>query len=159
MTAGKIINNYTNVLLLLTAKLSLIAGFSETMHSYIHCTQQHSFTARAVPNSRFVLTLTPNCGSNSLFVLSWIVCPDQTAESYANSLLHNTHYRRQREWILQKCDLFRHRHTRLKALFRDYPGKPVPERKNQSGLYWSKRQWVAVASAGPYASLHLAPDR
>ena len=23
----------------------------------------------------------------------------------------------------------------------------------------SKRQWVAVASAGPYASLHLAPDR
>jgi len=23
-------------------------------------------------------------------------------------------------------------------------------------IYWSKRQWVAVASAGPYASLHLA---
>ena len=31
--------------------------------------------------------------------------------------------------------------------------------KNQSGFYWSKRQWVAVASARPYASLHLAPDR
>jgi len=31
--------------------------------------------------------------------------------------------------------------------------------KNQSGFYWSKRQWVAVLSAGPYASLHLAPDR
>jgi len=31
--------------------------------------------------------------------------------------------------------------------------------KNQSGFHWSKRQWVAVASAGPYASLHLAPDR
>ena len=31
--------------------------------------------------------------------------------------------------------------------------------KNQSGFYWSKRQWVAVASAGLYASLHLAPDR
>ena len=26
-------------------------------------------------------------------------------------------------------------------------------------IYWSKRQWVAVASAGPYASLHLAPAR
>jgi len=26
-------------------------------------------------------------------------------------------------------------------------------------IYWSKRQWVAVASAGPYANLHLAPDR
>ena len=31
--------------------------------------------------------------------------------------------------------------------------------KNQSGFYWSKRRWVAVASAGPYASLHLAADR
>jgi len=31
--------------------------------------------------------------------------------------------------------------------------------KNKSGFYWSKRQWVAVASAGTYASLHLAPDR
>jgi len=31
--------------------------------------------------------------------------------------------------------------------------------KNQCGFYWSKRQWVAVASAGTYASLHLAPDR
>jgi len=49
--------------------------------------------------------------------------------------------------------------TRLTALFRDYPGVPVPERQNQSGFYWSKRQWVAVASAGPYASLHLTPDR
>ena len=27
------------------------------------------------------------------------------------------------------------------------------------GFCWSKRQWVAVASAGPHASLHLAPDR
>jgi len=26
--------------------------------------------------------------------------------------------------------------------------------KNQSGFYWSKRQWVAVASAGPYAIVH-----
>jgi len=46
-----------------------------------------------------------------------------------------------------------HTHTCLTALF------PVPERQNQSGFYWSKRQWVAVSSAGPYASLHLAPDR
>jgi len=30
----------------------------------------------------------------------------------------------------------------------------MPERYNQSGFYWSKRQWVA--SAGRYASLHLA---
>ena len=25
-------------------------------------------------------------------------------------------------------------------------------------IYWSKRQWVALASAGPYANLHLDPD-
>jgi len=37
----------------------------------------------------------------------------------------------------------------------DYPGELVPEVQNQSGFYWSKRQWVAVASAGPYAKLHL----
>jgi len=24
---------------------------------------------------------------------------------------------------------------------------------------WSDRQWVAAASAGPYANLHLNPDR
>ena len=48
-------------------------------------------------------------------------------------------------------------HTR--TFVQDYPGGPVPKRQNQSGFYWSKRQWVAVAWAGPYASLHLAPDR
>ena len=26
-------------------------------------------------------------------------------------------------------------------------------------IYWSKRQWVAVASAGPYANLHLNSDK
>ena len=31
--------------------------------------------------------------------------------------------------------------------------------KNQSRFYWSKRQWVAVASSGPYANLHIAPDK
>jgi len=34
----------------------------------------------------------------------------------------------------------------------------VSQYQNQSGFYWSKRQWVAVASAGPYAILHLVPD-
>jgi len=26
-------------------------------------------------------------------------------------------------------------------------------------IYWSKKQWVAVVSAGPYANLHVTPDR
>jgi len=25
-------------------------------------------------------------------------------------------------------------------------------------IYWSKRQWVILASAGPYANMHLVPD-
>ena len=50
-------------------------------------------------------------------------------------------------------------HTRLTALFWDYPGEPVPEKQNQSRFYWSKKQWVAVVSAGPYAILHFAPDK
>jgi len=29
----------------------------------------------------------------------------------------------------------------------------------QKGFYWSKGQWVAMTSAGPYANLHLAPHR
>jgi len=52
-----------------------------------------------------------------------------------------------------KYSLYWHTHTRITALC---PGIP---RWPGTGFYWSKRQWVAVASAGPYASLHLAPDR
>jgi len=51
-----------------------------------------------------------------------------------------------------------HTHTRLTALFLGLPRWAGTRKGNQSGFYCSKRQWVAVASAGPYASLHLAPD-
>jgi len=50
-------------------------------------------------------------------------------------------------------------HTRLTALFPGLPKWAGTRKVNQSGFYWSKRQWVAVASAGPYASLYLAPYR
>jgi len=52
-----------------------------------------------------------------------------------------------------------HTHTRLTALCPGLPGWAGTRKVNQSGFYWSKWQWVAVASAGPYASLHLVPDR
>jgi len=48
-----------------------------------------------------------------------------------------------------------HTHTRLTAFC---PGLSRWA-GTKSGFFWSKRQWVAMASAGPYASLHLAPDR
>jgi len=43
------------------------------------------------------------------------------------------------------------------------PGNPcskyLSRKKGRATVGYSKRQWVSVASAGPYASLHLAPDR
>ena len=42
-----------------------------------------------------------------------------------------------------ELQLRKHTHTRLTALCLGLPGGPVPERKNQSGFYWSKRQWMA----------------
>ena len=42
-------------------------------------------------------------------------------------------------WMNRECKArltgHTHTHTRLTALFRDYPGEPVPERLNQSGFY------------------------
>ena len=56
-----------------------------------------------------------------------------------------------------------HTHTHTHTFNGPFSGSTQVSRyqkgKNQCEFYWSKRQWVAVASAGPYASLHLAPDR
>ena len=54
---------------------------------------------------------------------------------------------------------YAHTHTRLTALCPGLPGWAGTRKVNQSWFYWSKRQWVAVASAGPYANLHIAPDK
>ena len=43
-----------------------------------------------------------------------------------------------------------HTHTLIqRPFFRDYLGEPDPERQNQSGFYWSNRQWVAFSEKGP----------
>ena len=52
-----------------------------------------------------------------------------------------------------------HTHTRLMALCPGLPGWAGTRNVKPVGFYWSKRQWLAVASAGPYASLHLARSR
>jgi len=64
-----------------------------------------------------------------------------------------------RQQHVQHVDLVCRLHAHTRSSVFSTATQPVPERLNQSGFYWSKRQWVAVASAGPYASLHLAPDR
>jgi len=62
-------------------------------------------------------------------------------------------------WAILIRSFMVYTHTPVwRPFVQDYPGEPAPERQNQSGFYWSKRQWVEVASAGPYASLHLTPD-
>jgi len=52
---------------------------------------------------------------------------------------------------------------RLAAFFQDNPGKPAPEKQNHSGKtnldLLEQVIVVAVASAGQYANLHLAPVR
>ena len=49
-----------------------------------------------------------------------------------------------------------HTHTRLTALFLGLPRWAGTWKVNQSGFYWSKRQWVAVASA-PYSRQTTTP--
>ena len=82
-----------------------------------------------------------------------IVTSCHTAATKINSIsvFHYTMYCMKAVWT--------HTHTRLTALFPGLPRSAGTRKVNQSGFYWSKRQWVAVASAGPYASLHLAPNR
>jgi len=50
---------------------------------------------------------------------------------YRLNIKHNVQYRTRWDWL----GLYTHTHTRLTALFPDYPGEPVPERKNQPGFY------------------------
>jgi len=50
-------------------------------------------------------------------------------------------------------------YTRLMALCPGLPGWASTRKVKPVCFYWSKRQWVAVASAGPYKNLHLTPGR
>jgi len=49
--------------------------------------------------------------------------------------------------------------TRLMTLCLGQPGWAGTWKVKPIWIYWIKRQWVAVATGGPYANLHLAPDR
>jgi len=49
--------------------------------------------------------------------------------------------------------------THLAALCPGLPRWAGTRKVKPIWIYCSKRQWVALASAGPYANLHLAPDR
>ena len=51
-----------------------------------------------------------------------------------------------------------HTHTRLTALFPGQHGWAGTRKVIPIWILQSRRQWVAVVSAGPYASLHLTRD-
>ena len=52
-----------------------------------------------------------------------------------------------------------HTHPFNGALSGTTPVSRYQQAKTNLDFTWSKRQWVAVASAQPYACLHLAPNR
>ena len=62
-------------------------------------------------------------------------------------------------WSVTMTNTNLHTHTHTHTFNGPLSGTTRVTWYKKSGFYWSKRQWVAVASAGPYASLHLAPDR
>ena len=76
-------------------------------------------------------------------------CDHQKPHYIGNSRLHHL-------LCMRACVLLcmRYMHARTHTF-----NGPLSRTTRLSWFYWSKRQWVAVASAGPYASLHLAPDR
>ena len=96
--------------------------------------------------NRYKLPLTPN-GVNANYAAGCSQSWHQHTPVTPHRVGINSSRSRRRSWRLRIRRT--HTHTCLTALFQDYPGEPVPERWNQSGFYWRKRQWVAVASAGP----------
>ena len=68
-------------------------------------------------------------------------------------------------WLLLALHSYHHTHTHTHTHPFNGPLSGTTQvsryQKGKTNLdfYWSERQWVAVASAGPYASPHRAPDR
>jgi len=73
-------------------------------------------------------------------------CAPTHAFMHAHAHMHACTSILQPSWILSETNWVRqHQKGKTRKV------KPI-------WIYWSKRQWVAVASAGPYANLHLDPD-
>jgi len=91
-------------------------------------------------------------------LLRWVQCQStETRNSVTAEGLHDTLCQLKSCQLLHNCrnKLYNnntHTHTRLTAPF---PGLPRWVGTRKVKPIWSKRMWVAVASAGRYASLHL----
>jgi len=74
---------------------------------------------------------------------------------------HNTAFKQTHNYYC--CCYYYYCFTALWILSRNTKVSRYQKRKTRKvkpiWIYWSKRQWVAVASAGQYANQHLNPDR
>ena len=52
-----------------------------------------------------------------------------------------------------------HTHIHLTALFSGLPGSVGTRKEKPIWILLKQETWVAVASAGPYATLHIAPNK
>ena len=87
-------------------------------------------------------------------------CPNKQIRIFSDAMLNRKQHRGQwlvscRYCAMQYTHTHTHTHTCLTALFPWLPGWAG----TNLDFTEAKRQWVAVASPGPYATLHLAPDR
>jgi len=106
--------------------------------------------------------LHPNCAQPINEIWRWTKCSPRRGRqrSHMAGIYSNC-----RTWEINKCSswfwrthrsCYTHTHTRLTALCPGLPGW-AGTRKVKQILILPKQE--TVASAGPYASLHLAPDR
>jgi len=89
--------------------------------------------------------------SSVQFLFQLVFFIDNNNNSNPRSLVADTRssHNQSYNWQAVTQDSTEYAHTHLTALFPGLPGWAGTRKVNQSGFYWSKRQWVAVASAGP----------
>ena len=130
----------------LTHSQSIQASYHRTLHlaswCYLHKECRHRTVQEQASSCQDSCRSrqTQNTSPHSRQILSW-PC---------------SHHRQRHVMMWQLITSNTHTHTRLTALC---PGLLGWASTRKVKPIWSKRQWVAVATAGPCTSLHLAPDR
>jgi len=81
--------------------------------------------------------------------VTWACVPAaETNDNFVEDALHKLTF-----WLTQ------HTHIHFMALWTLSGITQLSWYQSESEFYWSKRQWVALASAGPYENLHLITHR
>jgi len=135
-----------------------------TKHTSVHLASYRTHTWIQQSTSQYTWPVTEHTPEYNEAHLS---TPDQLQNTHLNTTKHTSVHLasyRTHNWIQRSTPQYTWPVTKLQQPFNSLFSRTTwvsqyQKGKNQSGFYWSKRRWVAVASAGPYASLHLAPDR